>query len=210
MYDSIIFDLDGTMWDSTDAAARVWDRVAKRHGVEEAVTGEKLKALYGLPLEDIALKLFKDVPEQTAISIMEESVSEQCAELIKDKGILLGDVENTLEELCSRYKLLIVSNCKNGYIEAFLEGNGFGKYFTDFECPGRTGKFKADNIKMVIERNNLKAPVYVGDTEGDGKAAREAGIPFIFAAYGFGSTEAYDYKISRFSELTTICPVDYL
>ena len=59
----------------------------------------------------------------------------------------------------------------------------------DFECIGRTGKPKSENIRLIIERNGLKAPVYVGDTQWDFDAATAAGVPFIFAAYGFGHVE---------------------
>ena len=81
---------------------------------------------------------------------------------------------------------------------------GFGKYFTDFACPGTTGLLKGDNIKLMVERHNLKAPVYVGDTYGDQTAAAEAGVPFAFAAYGFGEATKYDYKLSSFEELAEI------
>ncbi len=43
--------------------------------------------------------------------------------------------------------------------------------------------------------------MYVGDTQGDRNAARLAGIPFVYASYGFGNVEDYDYKIDRFPEL---------
>ena len=70
---------------------------------------------------------------------------------------------------------------------------------------GRTGKPKADNIKMIIERHNLKAPFYVGDTKMDFDAASKNNIPFIFAAYGFGSCDEYTAKIDTPSDLLKIC-----
>ena len=78
------------------------------------------------------------------------------------------------------------------------------KYFVDFECPGRTNLSKAENIKIVIERNNLKHPVYVGDTQMDCDAAKKAGIPFIYARYGFGNTEEYNHVIDKFEELLSL------
>jgi len=60
---------------------------------------------------------------------------------------------------------------------------------------------KGENIKLIIERNNLINPVYVGDTDGDLKASRFAGIPFIYAQYGFGEANEYDYMINSFEEL---------
>jgi len=200
--DSIIFDLDGTMWDSTKAAAEVWREVAKRNpAITDEITADKLKALYGLLLEEIAVRLFVSVPKETALKTMEECVVEQCPYLAKHGGILLGDVEGTLKELSTRYPLFIVSNCKSGYIESFLESHKLGKYFKDFECPGGTGLLKADNIRLVMERNHLKDPIYVGDTKGDQMAAKEAGIPFVYARYGFGECDDFDDVIDSFEEL---------
>ena len=60
------------------------------------------------------------------------------------------------------------------------------KYFKDWECIGRTGRPKGENIQLVVQRNGLKSPVYVGDTILDCQAAQQAGVPFIHASYGFG------------------------
>jgi phosphoglycolate phosphatase len=76
-----------------------------------------------------------------------------------------------------------------------------GSYFLDFENPGRTGLSKGENIKLIMERNQLQHPAYVGDTDGDRKAAAFAGLPFVFARYGFGQTETYNYAIDRFVQL---------
>ena len=55
-----------------------------------------------------------------------------------------------------------------------------------------------------MERNNLKSPVYVGDTQGDLQSAIDANIPFVFAEYGFGNVDRYDYKIEKFEDLLKI------
>lgn len=203
--DSILFDLDGTMWDSTEPAAVIWREVAAQYPeIKDEVTGPKLKRLYGLPLEDIARGIFTSVPEKRAIEIMEECVKKQCPYLANVGGILLGDVEGTLDKLIKKgYRLFIISNCKSGYIESFLEAHKLQKYFEDIMCPGDTGRLKADNIRIMMKRHDLKNPVYVGDTEGDGMAARTAGVPFIYAAYGFGTTCKYNFAINSFEELCT-------
>lgn len=38
-----------------------------------------------------------------------------------------------------------------------------------------------------MEKHGCTSAVYVGDTDGDCKASFKAGIPFVHAAYGFGS-----------------------
>ena len=48
-----------------------------------------------------------------------------------------------------------------------------------------------------MKENHLKNPVYVGDTQGDANACREAGIPFILAEYGFGDVPDPDARIQK-------------
>lgn len=202
MFDSIIFDLDGTLWDSTDAAAVIWREVAGKYPeVKDTISADRLKALYGLPLEEIAVKLLPSVSRETAIDIMRESTVRQCPYLEKTGGILFPGMEETLKELKEKYKLFIVSNCEEGYIQCFLKAHQLSEYFEDFEYPGRSGLLKAENIRLVMERNNLTNPVYVGDTAGDQSAAKKAGLPFIYARYGFGHAKAWDFVIDHFKEL---------
>ena len=103
--------------------------------------------------------------------------------------------------------LYIVSNCQSGYIEAMLEAAklpyGEGQTFQDIECFGNTGKSKAENIVLLMERNGIRKEeaAYLGDTALDQKSAEEAGIPFIFASYGFGHPEKMRAKICGLPEL---------
>lgn len=201
---AMIFDLDGTLWDSTEAAAKIWSDVAAKYPeVKDTITAEKLKSLYGLPLEDIAERLFVSVPKETAIRVMEECVQVQCPILAKGGAALIGDVAETFRRLRERYRIFIVSNCQSGYIEAFLEANGMEELVDDFTCPGETGKLKADNIRLICERNGVPVSkvVYIGDTVSDETAARAAGVPFVFAAYGFGTAQQPDYRIEKVEEL---------
>lgn len=119
-------------------------------------------------------------------------------------GNIYHNAEDVLNVLSKKYKLYIVSNCQDGYIESFYEFHNVEKYFLDYENPGRTGLSKGENINLVIERNNLSNPIYVGDTEGDLNASRYAGIPFVYAKYGFGKVSEYDEVIERFDDLVTL------
>lgn len=202
MVKGIIFDLDGTLWDSRESVAEAWNRAIEEHSsLGVRVNADILGKLFGKPMDVIFGQLF---PQET----LEERkrLSEKCCEyenerILTHPGVLYQDVEETLKVLSSQYPLYIVSNCQNGYIEAFLEVTGFGGYFQDFTCPGATGKMKGENIRIIMERNGLEEAVYVGDTQGDADASKEAGVPFIFAAYGLGETDDYWKKIEGFGEL---------
>lgn len=207
MIQALIFDVDGTLWDTTEAAAKIWSDVAGRYPeVKDEVTAEKLRSLYGLPLEDIAVKLFPSVSEKVAIEIMEECVRVQCPILEKGVASLLGPVKETFAKLAEKYRIFIVSNCRSGYIEALIKAHELAEYVTDFTCPGETGLLKADNIRLICERNHisLASAVYIGDTRADEIASREAGIPFIFAAYGFGEVQQPDGEINSIADLPAL------
>ncbi|NLK99049.1 MAG: HAD family hydrolase [Clostridiales bacterium] len=204
MYDSIIFDLDGTIWDSTENVALAFNELLKNKypEVTDEVTADKLRGLFGQLLDDIGVQLFKSVSPDKAKEVIHDCCDYECEYLAEHGNDLYQGMEQVIKELHKRYKLFIVSNCQEGYIQCLFEIHPhMEKYFTDYEYPGRSGKAKADNIKMVVERNNLEAPVYVGDTAGDAASAKKAGVPFIFARYGFGQVEEYDAVIDAPLEL---------
>ena len=200
--DGIIFDLDGTLWDSSEQVLKAWYEVTSRsRDITKEITAEDLKGVMGLQIKEIGQRFFPYLSKERQKEILKECCETECRYLKVNGGKLYDDVEETLRLLAEKYKLFIVSNCECGYIEAFLEAHKLGQYFSDFENPGRTSLSKGENIKLIIERNNLRSPVYVGDTEGDQKASSFASVPFIYASYGFGNVKQYDYRVDKFKEL---------
>ncbi len=189
MKSAIIFDLDGTLWDARRALVLAWNSSLKEMGLKDSVTVERLTPCLGLPLEEIADRLFTDYDKEKKKEIIEYCCGKQIGYLRKYGGELYGGLKDTLEELKKHYDLFIVSNCKSGYIESFLYAHKMEGIFKDTEDNGRTGLGKAENIRLVMERNGIEQAVYVGDTKMDAEAAKRAEIPFIFAAYGFGGAE---------------------
>ncbi len=82
------------------------------------------------------------------------------------QDICYPDVREVIKQLAKTYDLYIVSNCQCGYIEQFLRKTQLEAYIKDIECFGNTGKNKGENIRLLVKRNSLKAPVYIGDTKG--------------------------------------------
>ena len=171
--DSILFDLDGTLWSSAKAISEAWGLVLQKHEdiEKKEVTEEELYSCMGLPMYDIAAKLFPSLSEDVRNQLMDELCEFENGYLEKRGGVLFNGLEETLAQLQKKYKLYIVSNCQDGYIEAFIKAHHMEKYFEDTECWGRTRLSKGESNKILIARNHLKNPIYVGDTAGDYQSA---------------------------------------
>lgn len=201
----IIFDLDGTLWDSTDEVAIAWNQALRGFSkIVHTLTGDELKREFGKPLEEIMDNLFPGLsgPEKEELAACLYQAENERVE--SAPCILYDRMPETIRRLSETYPLFIVSNCQKGYIEAFLKNTGLGGYFKDFTCPGDTGRLKGDNIRIIMERNGIEDAVYVGDTQGDADACRKAGIPMIYAAYGFGDVEGDYETIHSFDALLHI------
>lgn len=201
--DGLILDVDGTLWNSVPIVARAWERAIHESGLTDyKVTPDMLKGLFGKTMTVITEEMFPDLPDERRNGIMALCCEYEHRELEMDPcDICYPGVISGIKELSGSVPVFIVSNCQTGYIEQFLCKTGLGPYVTDTECFGNTGKSKGENIALVVKRNHLEAPVYVGDTQGDKDAASEAGLPFIFAAYGFGKVDSCDARITEFSGL---------
>ena len=200
--DAIFLDIDGTLWDSTYIVSDAWNEIlSKKPEINLIITPELLKTLFGRPLPEIASVIFADFPSEKQIELIDECCAKEHEFLNARPGIIFESVVETIKELAKKYPVCIVSNCEAGYIELVCEKLGITDCITDSECPGYSGLGKGDNIKLVMERNNFKDIVYVGDTQGDYQATRIAGVPFVFCKYGFGKPDEYEYSIEKFSDL---------
>lgn len=188
-YDGIIFDVDGTVWDSTYIVEKAWNKALEEMGFEERVTADILKSLFGLHLDIIIERITPGSSKDRRDALAPLIFQYEHDFLEEEGGRVYEGFEAMLEALSARYPLFIVSNCQAGYIEQMLRKTKLQSFFKDHLCPGDNNLLKADNIKLIAKRNGLKNPVYVGDTAFDQEACKEADVPFIYAAYGFGEVD---------------------
>jgi phosphoglycolate phosphatase len=205
-FDSIIFDLDGTLWDSTGNVALAWQTAMNQVDfIDEVMTVERVKSITGMAYNVIFDTLFPTLTLDQRNHLMALCAKSELEILHTKGGELYPKLKDTLNYLAPKYKLFIVSNCQSGYIEVFLKLSGLGHYFMGHQCYGTKGNPKAENIKDIINDFTLQAPVYVGDTMGDYTSATKAGVPFIFANYGFGVVEdGMVGTISSFGDLVEL------
>jgi phosphoglycolate phosphatase len=190
-FDSVIFDLDGTLWNATAAITQAF--LAAQASVDYApgeITLAKVQAVTGQPYEVAYDRLFPTLPTGRRAEFRALCARQELAFAHQHGGVLYPGLEATLRYLAARYRLFIVSNCQLGYIDAFFHHSQLGHYFEGHQCYGTRLLPKAENIRQVVKQYGLRAPVYVGDTRGDADASRQSGVPFIWATYGFGTPEA--------------------
>ena len=197
---SIIFDMDGTLWDSAENVARAWNMAVGRN----MFTEKDIKGVMGLTMTTIAERFFPNETEEKRREFLEKCCECENKYIRVYGGKLFPNTESTLRELSKRHRLFIVSNCQNGYIEAFLDFYKLGGLFEDTLCWGDNKLEKWENIKLIIERNRLHDALYVGDTQGDCDGAYRAGARFAHAAYGFCTADRCDYRLNDISELLSI------
>lgn len=203
--DSIIFDLDGTLWDSTEAFEVFFNKaLIGKVNLQKTVTGEDIKRAFGLQIDEFISCILPYLDSESHKKVVGIFDKTYCNYVNKYGGKPYKNMKETIKSLSKKYSLFIVSNCQRGYIETFLEETELEAYFKGRECSGNTGLLKKDNIKLIVDRYALKNPVYIGDTQLDCDSAEGAGVPFIFASYGFGSVRNYNYILDDISDLNEI------
>ena len=204
--ESLIFDIDGTLWDTREIVARGYNVELERMGRRDLLlTADYLTSLFGKTAQEIADIIFADCPAQERLGLIFRCMETERQVMAQDPcQVGYEGVKETLLELKKDYRLFLVSNSEKGYPELLIEKLGLSGIFEAHMCHGDTGLPKGDTIRILMDRHKIRSAVYIGDTQGDLEASRRAGIPFLFCTYGFGHPEAWDAKIDSFPQLPEV------
>lgn len=191
MYNTILFDLDGTL---TDPAVGITNSVAyalERYGIKV----EDRKSLYsfiGPPLNDSFVKYYAFTPEKAMEAIM------VYREYFRDKGIFENEVYEGIPELLEKIKksgrkIVLATSKPEEFAVRILEHFDLAKYFDVVAGASMDEKRnkKGDVIKYAMEKGGFSTDdaVMIGDREHDIYGARENGIPSIGVLFGYGDRE---------------------
>lgn len=213
-YNTVVFDLDGTLMDTLEDLANAVNEILRRNGYPVKTLGE-VRRIVGNGLRQ-TLKLC--LPEGTQETVIEKLLPEFAAyyqEHCQIKTRPYAGIEETLRELCARgYKLAIVSNKRDEAVKT-LNRECFEKYVKvaigENESAGIRKKPAPDTVFQAIRElgSEKERAVYVGDSEVDKMTADNAGLPCISVDWGFRDREELEklnpaYLISRPEELLEI------
>lgn len=205
-YESLIFDIDGTLWDSRALVAEGYNIQLRSEGLSHlCVTAEDFLPLFGKVMTEIADVIFASIPVPERYALMDRCMATE-NEYLHQNECRIGypGVRETMEKLARNHRLFIVSNSQCGYPELCIEKLGLKEFISGHLCFGDTGTEKGETIRRLMERHGITDACYIGDTQGDCDAADHAGIPFLFAAYGFGNPSHYAAKIEKFEDLLSL------
>lgn len=203
--DSLIFDMDGTLWDNVDSYAIVWNKGLELLGYDSRVTRDDLLGLMGKEARVMLDTILPEASEAAQDELFDEVIHQYQLLIPNMKPYIYEGVYEGLERLSEKYPLFLLSNCEEGGLVNFMKHTGTTHLFIDYMEHGQNLKPKSFNMTLLKERNSLQHPVYIGDTDSDSKASSDAGVPFVFVSYGFGQTINYALKFDSFPQV-----VDYL
>ena len=205
-YESLIFDIDGTLWDSRALVAEGYNIQLKAEGLDHlCVTAEDLKPLFGKVMTEIADAILATIPAESRYDLMERCMATE-NRYLEENPCHIGypGVKETIAKLAEHYRLFIVSNSQCGYPELCMEKLGLTPYIQGHMCFGDTGTSKGKTIRTLMRKHNIENCAYIGDTQGDYEATVEADVPFVWCTYGFGTPSGYAEKIDRFEDLLNL------
>ena len=119
MYDAIVFDLDGTLWDASKSSTIGWNNGLKSLNIDRSITVDDMKSVTGKPIQECLRILFpRELSRHPSLLTV---LSQYEEDSIKNSGGELFDqLHGTIQYLSKKVDLFLVSNCQQWYLEVFL------------------------------------------------------------------------------------------
>ena len=207
MKNMIVFDLDGTLWDTSDITYKIVNDYLKKNHYNFEVSEEVIIENMGYEFDVCAEHYFPKMEKKKALELLTNIYEEydQLLEAGSVVGNIYPNVTETMKKLSEKYNLCIVSNCSSEiYIKSFIKVAHVEKYIIDFIAASNYFISKAEAIRKMKEKYQAEKFAYVGDTLKDQVSAVDAGGVFVCARYGFGEDVVTKYSIHDISELPSV------
>lgn len=198
----IIFDFDGTLINSSKGILQAITHVIKTNGYS-VKNGLDLYQFIGPPLKE-QLKIACEITDEEADKANNEFVEfyeKNCLNMF----YMYDGVKFTLEQLKTKgVKLYLATYKPLNQTKSMLEVAGIEGFFSGLSCSSCDGRKKKSELifeNVQNSQSNIEDCVYIGDTYGDEKAAKELGMQFVAAEYGFGQFESSVTKIKHIKDI---------
>jgi phosphoglycolate phosphatase len=206
----LFFDLDGTLADSLPGLQASISEALRGGGRQLRV--EDLRPYIGPGIRTILKKLESDLTEAELDGMERSFRASYDTEGVKNT-VLFEGVKSTLEALkANGADLFVVTNKPKLATANLMEQHGLTGLFR--ETLSRNSRepvyaSKGEMLRDLVARHGVDVgrAMMVGDTAEDYDAARDAGMRFAFAEYGYGAVEdeVECEKIASIGELLGKC-----
>ncbi len=189
-YETIIFDLDGTLLDTSPGIFNSV-RFAEQQMGFSSISEDQLRLFVGPPPKQMYQKIY-GIDEKTAIKATEFHRQYSREKAIYEATIYPGIME-TLNALTQYgYKLAVATLKGQKIAEEVLQIHQIDRFFASIVGMDNAESLtKCQTIQLAISETDTSGNVLmVGDSEFDFVGAQEAGVDFVGAAYGFGINPA--------------------
>lgn len=203
----ILFDLDGTLIDSSPGILASFARVLAAHGLAPAVPLEA--SLIGPPLAVTLAQVSGVANEILLARLVEAFKADYDSEGYRSTEVFPGVAEGLAQLAAAGHRLYIVTNKRMVPTRNILEALGLARHFASIHTRDETAPpapSKAAVTARLLARYAIDTAraCFVGDSDEDAAAARENGLAFIHAAYGYGAAGIAgrpDAVLRHFNEL---------
>lgn len=199
--DALIFDMDGTLWDGVETYAQGFNDFFEGNNMQRRLGKSDIAGYMGWEEEKFLRATLPELLPEERKNAYQQIIEHQYRRIATHGGELYEGVVEGLGRLAAKHKLFIVSNCPEFTIHHFMKWATITHIITDTLAHGKNYKPKHENIRLLMDKYELKSPVYIGDTDSDSKQSRLVPLPFVFVSYGFGQTDDYDLRFDSFEAL---------
>lgn len=193
---TLIFDYDGTIHNTAHlygcAFRKAYDRlVLSGYAKERYYSDEEMSKYLGMNAEDMWNSFMPELPKEVMKKTSSEVGAEMVNQISEGSAVLYDGIETALDEIKGLgYRMVILSNCHNEYLEAHRKHFLLDRWFDGYFCAENYGYISKEEIFPYIrERFPDDEYIVIGDRESDFKVGVVHNFPIIGCAYGFGNDE---------------------
>ncbi|MCR5437208.1 MAG: HAD hydrolase-like protein [Treponema sp.] len=198
----IILDLDGTLWETSEAYIYSYRKTCKTLNVpEELKSGESsVLSFLGVKLEDVLKTILPSVQDRQMLEKM--LLGNVIEYLLKNPATYSKNIFSLFESLSKKYEVYIISNCPRPLLDAFYQISNVKQFIKDDNTIETSNKTEA--IKRFTE-NYTKPALFVGDAQSDyDSVENHQMVRFVYASYGYKECANYDFYLSALDELPAL------
>ena len=207
MIKNVVFDLDGTLLDTSEGIIESAVYAARQLGYD-ALPHETMLRFVGPPIQQSLMTFYGCDPETA------QKGAEFFRDYYKTTALLKATAYNGIFELCSVLQkngvnMAVATYKREDYALMLLRHFGFDQYCVSMHGADNLNVLKKEDIVRLCQQEmgaENENSVLIGDTEHDALGALKSHTPFLAVTYGFGFKSEDDIKYPHIG--TASCPME--